>query len=326
MSHTYDVITLGETMLRLSPAGLQRIGQSTNIEAHVGGSESNVAVGLARLGLNVAWLSRMTDNALGRAVVDAIRAHGVDTNHVAWTPQDRVGLYFYEAGSAPRDGQVIYDRAGSAASRMQASDLPALQAGSARLLHLSGITPALGEGPAQAALTLAQTAKAHGWQISFDVNYRQLLWSPEAARTGCHALATLADTLFLPARDATTLYQADSDPERAARHMHDLYPQATIVLTLGGEGTMAIDASGIVRQSAYPVDEAAGSVGRIGGGDAFVAGYLYGHLNGGSLADALRWGAACAAWKYTVPGDMPLLDREPIRRLVEDGRGQGLRR
>lgn len=321
---TYDVITLGETMLRLSPPEPLRIEQTGSYEAFVGGSESNVAVGLARLGLSAAWLSRMTDNAIGHSVVNAIRAQGVDTSQVVWTQQDRVGLYFYEAGSAPRDGQVIYDRGGSAAARMQPADLPALKPGGARLLHLSGITPALSTSAAQTAWALAQTAKAHGWQISFDVNYRQLLWSPEAARAGCHALASLADILFLPARDAVTLYQTASDPEQAARQMRALYPQATVILSLGADGALAADAAGTVRQAAYRAETTNSTLGRIGGGDAFVAGYLYGHLRGASQQDALRWGTACAAYKYSMSGDMPLLDLEPIRRLVEDGCGQGL--
>jgi 2-dehydro-3-deoxygluconokinase len=318
---TYDVITLGETMLRLSPPGPLRLEQAAHYEAHVGGSESNVAVGLARLGLKTAWLSRMTDNALGRSVVNAIRAQGVDTQ-IAWTPQDRVGLYFYEAGSAPRDGQVIYDRAGSAAARMQPADLPQLQAHSARLLHLSGITPALGASAAETALTLARTAQAHGWQISLDVNYRQLLWSPQEARAGCHALAELADLLFLPLRDAVTLYQTTSDPAQAARQLRTLYPQATVILSLGGDGALALDDQGVSRQAAYPAE--ASGAGRIGGGDAFVAGYLYGHLTGASRQDRLRWGAACAAYKYSMPGDMPLLDRAPITQLIEDGHAPGL--
>ncbi len=121
----YDVITLGETMLRLSPPEPLRIEQASHYEMHVGGSESNVAVGLARLGLRVAWLSRLTDNALGHTIENAIRAYGVDTSHIVWTNEDRVGLYFYEPGGAPRSGKVIYDRAGSAASRIQPTDLPA---------------------------------------------------------------------------------------------------------------------------------------------------------------------------------------------------------
>ncbi len=319
---TYDVITLGETMLRLSPPDPLRIEQTTSYEAHVGGSESNVTVGLARLGLRVAWLSRMTDNALGRSIVNAIRAHGVDTSHVVWTDQDRAGLYFYETGGAPRGGKVIYDRAGSAAARIQPADLPArlMAMESTRLLHLSGITLALGESAARTAHEIARVAKQHGWQFSFDINYRQLLWSAEAARTGCHALASLADILFLPLRDAVNLYHTVADPAAAVSQMHDLYPNATIVMTLGADGAIAQQEETFMKQAVYP----AATVCRLGGGDAFVAGYLYGHLTGSSVAESLRWGAASAAYKYSMVGDMPLLDREPIRQLVDQVQHQGL--
>lgn len=318
---SYDVITLGETMLRLSPPDPLRIEQATSYEAHVGGSESNVAVGLARLGLRVAWLSRMTDNALGHSIVNAIRAQGVDTSHVTWTAEDRVGLYFYEAGSAPRGGRVIYDRANSAAAHMQPADLPdsVMSSDGARLVHLTGITLALSDSAAQTALALAQSAKQQGWQLSFDVNYRQLLWSAEGAREGCQALAAMADILFLPLRDAINLYHTPSDPMAAVERMQQMFPQATIVMTLGDEGAIVRRGETTLQQPAYP----AGSVGRVGGGDAFVAGYLYGHLTGASLDEALRWGTASAAYKYSIVGDMALLDREPIRQLVNQQQ-QGL--
>ncbi len=320
----YDVITLGETMLRLSPPDLLRIEQSSSYEAYSGGSESNVAVGLARLGLDVAWVSRMTENALGRSIVNAIRAQGVDTSFVTWTEEDRVGLYFYEEGKAPRGGRVIYDRAGSAISRMQPGDLhpDLLSPDAAHLLHLSGITLAIGESAAQTCHTLAQHARANGWQLSFDINYRKLLWSEEAAQNGCHELASLADVIFLPLRDAVNIYGTSDVPDTAIREMHALYPNATIVMTLSADGAIAKQGDTIIQQAAYPAE----AVGRIGGGDAFVAGYLYGHLSGASLGESLRWGAACAAYKYTVPGDMPLLDLDTIRELVIHQRGQNLLR
>ncbi|MCA9914144.1 MAG: sugar kinase [Anaerolineae bacterium] len=321
---TYDVITLGETMLRFSPPHDLRIEQATSYEAHIGGSESNVAVGLARLGLRVAWVSRMTQNALGHSIVNAIRAQGVDTSHVTWTDEDRVGLYFYEDGKAPRGGRVIYDRAGSAISKMQPTDLhpDLLRPDAAHLLHLSGITLAIGESAAQTCYALAQHARENGWRLSFDINYRKLLWSEEAARDGCHELASLADLLFLPLRDAIHIYGTSNDAEIAVREMSERYPSATIVMTLSADGAIAKQGDSILRQEAYPAQ----AVGRIGGGDAFVAGYLYGHINELSPEDSLRWGAACAAYKYSMPGDIPLLDLESIRELVMNQQGQKLLR
>lgn len=318
---TYDVITLGETMLRLSPPGFQRIEQAQSLAIHIGGSESNVAVGLARLGLRTAWLSRLTNNAPGQTIARAIRAQGVDVSHVAWTDADRIGLYFYEAGQAPRSGHVIYDRANSAMSRMQPDDLPDIfHPGTARTLHLSGISLAIGDAAARTALSAAEQAKKAGWLLSFDVNYRALLWSPSEAAAGCDTLAQMADLLFLPLRDACTLYDTDSTPETAIQALSDRYPQALIVLTLGAEGALAFDGTTRVRQTAFNADP----VQRIGGGDAFVAGFLYGYHTGQNTGWALRCGAAAAALKYATPGDMPLINRDDVEHLMQSGQQSGL--
>lgn len=315
---SYDVITLGETMLRLTPPNQLRVEQATNFEVHIGGSESNVAVGLARLGLNVAWLSRMTENALGRSIVNGIRAHGVDTSHVVWTDQDRVGLYVYEPGQAPRGGRVIYDRAGSAMSNMRPDELPTIN--TTRLLHLSGITLAIGENASATAHEIANIAKQLGWLLSFDINYRQLLWTPEQAKEGCHALASMADILFLPLRDAVNLYGAPNNADEAIAFMNDLYPQATIVMTLSAQGAIAKSGETIAQQPTFLTNP----IGRLGGGDAFVAGYLYAYLDNLTVQQCLKWAVACAAYKYTILGDMPLLDLESIRNLVETDFSQQL--
>jgi 2-dehydro-3-deoxygluconokinase len=210
---SYDVVTLGETMLRLTPPQFQRIEQAHQLEMHVGGSESNVVAGLSRLGLRTAWLSRLTANPVGRLIARQLQAQGVDVSHVVWTDEDRVGLYFLEEGKAPRGSQVIYDRADSAISQMRPDELPEslFQPGAARLLHLSGITPALGPNAAATTLHAAQLAKAAGWQFCFDINYRARLWSAEQAVQGCDPLAALADILILPLRDAVNLYGTPND-------------------------------------------------------------------------------------------------------------------
>jgi 2-dehydro-3-deoxygluconokinase len=181
---TYDVVTLGETMLRFTPPALRRLEQTHDFELHVGGSESNTSVGLARLGLKVAWLSRLTDNALGHIVARTIASHGADTSQVVWTPEDRVGLYFLEEGKAPRGSQVIYDRKDSAVSKMQPSDLPIylFTQGNAKLFHTTGITLALSESAKATATKALELAKNAGWRVSFDVNYRAKLWTPKEGK------------------------------------------------------------------------------------------------------------------------------------------------
>lgn len=327
MADHFDVVTLGETMLRLTPPQMRRIEQATSLDIEIGGSESNTAVGLARLGLRVSWLSRLTENGLGYLIANALRGYGVDVSGVCWTDQDRIGLYFLEEGLAPRGSAVIYDRANSALSRMRPADLPDhfFQPDNGRTLHLTGITPAVSPQAAETAFHALELAKKAGWAFSFDLNYRARLWTPEQARAGCDSFARAADLLVAPLRDARLIYDmADAAPETILDFLQTQYPQAIVVLTLGSDGALGRAPGGeIVRQPVFPAAE----VGRIGGGDAFAAGLLYGFLDGHAarkflpekLEKALRWGAAVAALKYSTPGDMPIISREEAARLVAAG-------
>lgn len=312
-----DVITLGETMVRFTPPGLQRFGQSSMTEMHVGGSESNTAVGLARLGHKVAWVSRLTRNPIGQWIANTIAGQGVDTSHLVWTDQDRVGTYFLEQGQPPRTSQVYYDRAGSAMSRMLPEDLPAdlFREGRSKILHLSGITVGISEQAAQTAWEAVRFASEAGWTISFDLNYRAKLWSPAEAFAACMPFMHAADYVFLPMRDAKrVLGLQDATVEQSCIGLHQQFENATLILTMGSNGAAAVLPSAeTFLQPAYPTTE----VERLGGGDAFSAGFLSGILQELDVAACLRWGAAAAAMKYTIPGDLPLFDREVVRALAE---------
>ncbi|MBK8025312.1 MAG: sugar kinase [Chloroflexi bacterium] len=321
-----DVLALGETMLRFTPFDYLPLESAQSLQVHIGGSESNMLVGLARLGMNVAWLSRLTRNGLGRHIVNGLRAHGVDTRHVVWTDEDRVGLYFLEEGSPPRASRVTYDRKDSAMARMRPEHLPAdlFAPGKARLFHTCGITAAIGDDAAATAAEAIRLAKAAGWLVSFDFNYRANLWSAEAARQGCDPLAAQADVVFIPLRDAVKLFGTDADPtgEGALNALHTRYPGAIVVVTLAANGAAAMTPDGqILRRPAVEVTPIA----RLGTGDSFVAGFLYGWLTEGIEA-ALPWGTAAAAWKMTLPGDMGLLDRAGVADLVKGGGGKEIRR
>ncbi len=325
----YAVLTLGETMARLTPPDFQRFGQSRSVEMHVGGSESNTAVGLARLGHSVCWLSRMTANPIGRWIVADIAAQGVDVSHVLWTDQDRVGTYYMERGRPPRDSQVFYDRASSAMSQMQASDLPEelFSSSAARIFHLSGITLGISATAQQTATRAVELAKRGGQQLSFDLNYRARLWSPQQAYDICSPIMAQANWIFLPLRDATSVcgVNQNAEPQDVCRELLSRWPQATIVLTRGRQGAISIAPSGeLIEQAAFPAEE----VERLGGGDAFSAGYLSALLEGFDPQLTLRWACATAALKYTIPGDLPLLDRSSVESLVgEHARGSaGIRR
>jgi len=312
-----DVLTFGETMARFTPPDFQRFGQSRSVEMHVGGSESNTAVGLARLGHRVGWLSRLTDNVIGRWIASEIASHGVDTSHVQWTHADRVGTYYMERGRPPRNSQIVYDRAGSAMSQMQADELPAelFRPGATRLFHTTGITVGLSQCARRTTEYAVELAQQSGAQLSFDLNYRSKLWSAEAAYAACAPLMAQAHIVFLPMRDAKSVCGAqETTPTAICHELHQRWPRALIVLTRGQLGAMAIDAQGAVfEQPAFLADE----VERLGGGDAFSAGFLSARLAARSTQEALRWGCATAALKYTIPGDLPLIDRSQVLALLD---------
>ncbi len=318
----FDVLTLGETMMRLTPPGMLRIEQTRRFDIWVGGTESNTAVGLSRLGMRAAWLSRLPQSPLGRYVSNRIAQFGVDVSHVVWVPEERLGIYFHEKAPAPRASEILYDRADSAMSRMQPVDLPQrlFAPGRARLLHLTGITLAISPSAAQTALAAMRRAKEAGWRISFDSNYRSKLWSGAEAAAGCHPALSLADVIFCPLGDYHTLYGAQN-ADAALAALSRRYPQALIVMTLGADGAQALSPAGEKRRQPAIL---AGEVGRIGGGDAFAAGFLYAWLTYDDVALALKWGAAMSALKYTIPGDLPLVDYAEVAALVAGAAGGGL--
>src|SRR5947207_12702241 len=200
---SYDLLTCGETLLRLSPPGLQHLEQARLFETGIGGSELNVGCVLARLGRRVAWVSRLPAGPLGRIVDGEARRHGVDTRWVRWIENARLGLMFYEPGPLPRTSRVIYDRKHSAASELAFEDAPwesLIQASA--WLHLSGITPVLGPSCRALALQLAALAAAAGKPVSYDLNYRATLTTPAEARELLELAAPHLQLLVLAERDA----------------------------------------------------------------------------------------------------------------------------
>jgi 2-dehydro-3-deoxygluconokinase len=310
----YDLLTLGETLLRLSPPGAQRLDQARLFEIGIGGSELNVGCLLARLGRRVAWVSRLPAGPLGRLVDGEARRHGVDTQWVRWIEGARLGLMFYEAGPLPRTSRVIYDRKHSAAAELGFEDAPweALIA-TARWLHLSGITPALGPSCRALVLRLAALAAAAGKPVSYDLNYRATLTTPPEARSAFEAMAPHLRLLVLAERDAqNVLGFAEQGPSLAeaiaARHNIPI-----VALTRPPEaepGTLVLAAGRLFQAPRYPVEV----VDRIGAGDSFVAGLIHGLLDG-DLDLGVRLGAFSAAMGLATPGDINYLGPEDIVRF-----------
>jgi 2-dehydro-3-deoxygluconokinase len=331
------IVCFGEALLRLAAPGRELLLQSGRLDVHVGGAEANVAVALACLGHEVAMVGALPDNPLGRAARGFLRAHGVDTGGVRESA-GRMGLYFLAPGAGLRASEVIYDREGSAfvSACAQGFDWPRLLDG-AGLLHLSGITPALGPQAAAAALAAAETANALGVPVAFDGNYRARLWDawdsdPRGILT---RLVATADILFGNYRDIglllDTAFSGDGPQRRRAAaeaafaHFERLRIIASTARHVDDADRHRIAARSDTREDCVQTDEivVAGIVDRIGGGDAFAAGVLHGLTNGAALADMVHGGLALACLKHTLPGDAALFreaDLDAFRAGVADVR------
>lgn len=319
---SFDVVTLGETLLRLNPPDLDLLERTTVLEARIGGSESNTAVALSRLGLQVTWLSRLPDNPLAARILTELSGHGVDVGSVRRVPGERLGTYYYQPARAPRASRVWYDRADSAMARMRPEDLPddVFRAGAARLFHTTGITPGIGAAARATALAAMQRARGAGWRVSFDVNHRAALWPPETARPVYEQALALADLVFVAERDVATLWPGYATDWRG---LHARCPQALLVVTRGAAGAAARLPDGTVHEQPAITAEV---VDRLGRGDAFSAGFLCRWLEDGNAAEALRWGNAAAALKAAIPGDLALIDRREVEELLGAAGGADVRR
>jgi 2-dehydro-3-deoxygluconokinase len=326
VNKVYDIIALGETLLRLTPPHLERLDQSAGFDVQVGGCESNTLSAMARLGLNCAWLSRLPENALGDRVRQALRQHNVDVQHVSPGGDDRLGLYFYEPGRAPHRSQVIYDRADSAMARMEPAELPTalFQPGRARLFHTSGITLGLSASACATAQQALQLAREAGIPCSLDINYRQRLWSPQRARQCLEPLLGQLELLLVAERDIQALWPEAWDAhchEHTLRRFQRWAPSSLLIMTRGSAGAALLTPSGELYQAdAFQAQE----VERLGGGDAFAAGFLGAWLEGKAYPDALRQGAAVAAFKYATPGDIAWINRHQLERLLADPAATGV--
>jgi 2-dehydro-3-deoxygluconokinase len=303
------LLTFGETMLRLSPPAGQRLSRVEHLDVHVGGAESNVAVAAAALGLDTAWLSALPETPLGDRIAHALRGEGVST-HLRWTDEGRVGTYYFEPGGRPRGGAVHYDRTGTPIRDVTPAELPTEPVTEATCLFTSGITPALSDRLRDTTGQLLEMARQAGVQTALDCNYRSKLWSPAEAREGLTALFPAVDTLFVPARDAREVFDCSGDAEAIAHSLADRYAFETVVVTRGAEGALALE-DAVFEQSAFDTD----TVDPVGSGDAFVGGYLASRLQDDSVAEALERGAAAAALKRTIAGDMAVLSPAEVDRV-----------
>lgn len=351
MPGPYHLVTFGEAMVRLCPPGFGRLDVATSLEMQPGGAELNTAVGLARLGagagLRAAWVSRLPRNALGRYLAGKGREHGVATDHVVWDddPDARCGTYFLEEGAAPRASAVLYDRIDSACARLRPEEIdwPAVLDGS-RYFLVTGITPALSRGCLEATRQAVQGARRAGARVVFDPNFRSKLWTVQQAREVYLELAPLVDILSCPAEGLRLFYGIeDSDPAPAALERFGLQAVVMTTRTELGMWRNRVGATVVARVPGGAVEtyqdreREVEIVDRLGAGDAFLSGFLYGLLTDadgapleGADADAdgspggppdwaraTAFGGACAALKHTIRGDFPILTAAEVRQEIE---------
>jgi 2-dehydro-3-deoxygluconokinase len=323
---TQRIIFFGELLIRLTAPGRELLMQSQSFDVQVGGAEANVAVGLAHLGHDTAAVSAVPDNALGRGAVSAIRAHGVDCRNVQ-TRNGRMGLYFLAQGAGLRASEIVYDRAGSSFAQMKAVDFDwDMLLADAQILHLSGITPALGPKSAEAALAAARAAARLGVPISFDGNYRAMLWESwdSNPRAILGELVGLADILFGNHRDISLVLGKDfsgggADRRReAAQAAFDAFPSLKLIASTARHLVSAdhhqLSARIDLRDSFAQSEEidVTGIIDRIGAGDAFAAGVLHAYLNGGDADAMAKTGLALTCLKHSLPGDASLFGQADI--------------
>lgn len=330
------IVCFGELLLRLGAPGRQALLQSPVLDVHIGGAEANVAVSLARFGHDARMVGLVADNALGEAALGELRRHRVDTRAVQRVA-GRMGLYFLTTGAIQRPSEVLYDRADSAFARAGGGthDWPALLSG-ADWLHVSGVTPALGQQAADGVRVAVDAARAAAVNVSFDGNFRPKLWQ----RWGGDATAILrelfacADIVFADYRDIGVVLGGEFPQEdvrervrAAAAQAFAAFPQlrwmactqrATLSVDHHSLGAMLLGSDGT--EALAPAESVTGIVDRIGGGDAFAAGVLHGLIGNMGAEASVRFGLAAACLKHTIPGDFNPVSVGEVEALIGEGR------
>ena len=327
------VVTFGEIMLRLEPEGYYRFLQAASYGATYGGGEANVAISLANFGFDSRYVTKLPKHEIGQAGVNALRQFGVDTQFIT-RGGDRVGIYFLEKGASQRASKVIYDRAGSAIALASPSDFDwdAIFEG-ADWFHFTGITPALGDNVAAICLEACKKAKEKNIPISCDLNYRNKLWSKEKAREVMTQLCEYVDVCISNEEDASDVFGIKSSGtdvttgklnaegyKEVAERLAKEHGFKKVAITLRESisandniwAAMLYDGTEYCFSRKYPVH----IVDRVGGGDSFGAGLIYGILTGLDTRATVEFAVAASCLKHSIEGDFNMVSVDEVNKLA----------
>jgi 2-dehydro-3-deoxygluconokinase len=308
----FDATTIGEGQLRLSvPAGT-RLEKTYQLTVNAAGTEGNVTSLLSRLGWNCGWVSSLPKGPLGRRVVREYSTAGLDISAVVWRDSGRLATYYVEYANPPRSTQVIYDRKNSCFANLTVDDIDWDYLLDTRLLHLSGITIALSDSMREILLEAIRRAKAKGVKVSFDMNYRSLLWTPEEAAEGVKPVFEAVDVLFLARGDAQRMFGFEGTSQEIVEQIASLTSASHIVTSLGSDGLIGWDREEFYHQPAREV----GILDRIGAGDAMVGGVLHGWLQN-DFAKAIRYGVLTAALALSQWGEQIVTNFDEVESLLD---------
>ena len=334
------VVTLGEIMLRLSTPDFKRFVQADTFDITYGGGEANVSAALCNYGLNGTFVSKVPNNAIGQSAINHLRRYGVDTQFVA-RGGSRLGIYFLETGASMRASQVIYDRAGASIAEVDASefDFDKIFEGAA-WFHTTGITPALSDKAAALTLAALKAAKAKGITTSIDLNFRKKLWTKEKAREVMTGLCEFVDVCIGNEEDADLCLgfkAANTDVTKGELNLDgfkDVFKQMKEKLGFkfiasslreshsasdNGWSALVYDGTEFYHTKQYEVR----IVDRVGSGDSFASGLIYGLVTGMPMAEAAEFGVAASALKHTIPGDLNHATLSDVKELMKgDGSGR----
>lgn len=332
------IVTFGELMLRLAPEGYLRFVQADTLGATFGGGEANVAVSLAGFGEDACFVTKLPAHEIGQAAVNSLRKYGVDTSFIVRGGK-RVGIYYLEKGASQRASKVIYDRAGSSVAEASAKDFEweyILE--DAKWFHFTGITPALSDGLAAITKAALIAAKEKGITVSCDLNYRKALWTTEKANAVMSELMPYVDVLIANEEDSEKVFGIKSDCDitggdvsaegnrSVARQLTERFGFKLVAITLRGSlsasdnrwAAMLYDGKDFFDSKEYMIH----IVDRVGGGDSFAAGLIYG-LTNFDKQGAIEFAAAASCLKHTIEGDFNLVSVDEVQKLAGgDGSGR----